>query len=110
MKRTSLIIAGAVTLLFGVVSAPHDADARRIGGVNRAHVGHVHVRPVGVARRVTRRNIRRDGRWVNGVWVVGGVASSVAVGTASNCGYYWRRWRETGKAYWRDQYREHGCG
>jgi hypothetical protein len=107
MKRTSLVAAGALTLLFGAVSVAPDADARRLGGgIGRAHVGHVHVRPNGVARRVTRRNIRRPGRWVNGVWIVGGVASSVAVGTASNCGYYYRRWKETGSAYWRDRYAE----
>ncbi|WP_439544061.1 hypothetical protein [Hyphomicrobium sp.] len=108
MKRIPLIFAGALAFLFGAVSVAPDADARRLGGgMRHANVGKVHVRPAGVARRVTRRNVRRAGRWVNGVWVVGGVAASVAVGTASNCGYYYRKWKATGSAYWHDRYVEH---
>jgi hypothetical protein len=106
------LAAGAFALCFGLFSFSPDADARRIGG--RAHIkagkiSHSHPRARHAARHVA-RDVRRAGRWVNGVWIVNGVAASVAVGTASNCGYYWRKWRETGSAYWRDQYRDHGCG
>jgi hypothetical protein len=99
------IAAGALALFAGLITLAPEAEARRIGRVHvRPHInGHnIHVRP----RRVVRRNVRRAGRWVNGVWVVGGVASSVAVGTASNCGYYWRKWNETRSAYWHERYVE----
>ena len=88
------------------------ADARRLGGV-RPHVnaGKIarNVRVVRPVRVVNRTVVRRPGRWVNGVWVVSGVAASVAVGTASNCNYYYRKWKETGSSYWRDRYHE-SCG
>jgi hypothetical protein len=101
MTKTTLFLAGALALVVGVASIAPDADARRVGGVRRAHVGHVHVHPNGVARRT----VRRAGRWVNGVWIVNGVAASVAIGS-TNCSYYWRRWKETGSAYWHDRYYE----
>lgn len=101
------ILAAAIAFLIAIFCAAPQADARRIGGV--------HVRPhiAGPGRiyhpraRVAVRNARRAGRWVNGVWIVNGVAASVAVGTASNCGYYWRKWKETGSSYWHDRYYEH---
>src|SRR5262245_24286662 len=98
------IIAMAVAL--GAFLAPPDADARKIGKsrIKAGKVAH-NIKPYKRARKAV-RNVRRAGRWVNGVWVVGGVASSVAVGTASNCGYYWRKWKETGSSYWRERYYE----
>lgn len=106
------LAAGVLALVVGSMSAAPDAEARRLGGVRG--VGHIHpgrvVRPVVrpgrvVARRAYRAGYRA-GRWVNGVWVVNGVAASVAVG-ASSCDYYYRKWRETGSSYWRDQYYAH---
>ncbi len=110
---TTSILAGAIALLISAMSIVPPAEARRLGGAHvRAHVN-AHriargVRPVHRAR-VAARNIRRAGRWVDGVWIVNGVAASVTVGTASNCAYYYRKWNETGRTYWRDQYSEH-CG
>lgn len=109
MPRTSLKIAiGALAVFFGAMEVvPDDADARRFGG--RARVGRINVNrniARNVNRGVVRRNVRRAGRWVNGVWVVNGVAASVAVGTASNCGYYWRKWKATGHSYWHDRWQE----
>jgi len=113
MTKFLPLLAGALALLIGSVCVAPDADARRLGGgrhIGKVHVGKVarHVKPRRVARR-TAHAVRRAGRWVNGVWIVNGVAASVAVGTASNCAYYGRKWRETGSAYWRGQYYEHGC-
>lgn len=105
MKRTTVpIIAGSIAILLGLTTLTPEADARRIARVhvNGHNVAH-YVRP----GRVVRRNVRRAGRWVNGVWIVNGVAASVAVGTASNCGYYRRKWQETRSAYWHDRYVEH---
>jgi len=103
------VLAGVIALFAGMIAVGSDADARRrVGG---GHIGKVHIKPGKVVHvrpgRVVRRNVRRAGRWVNGVWIVNGVAASVAIGTASNCGYYYRKWRETGSAYWRDRYYEH---
>ncbi|HEX2842872.1 hypothetical protein [Hyphomicrobium sp.] len=99
-SRASLVLTIGVLLLS--LAAVPDADARRIGGVHvRSHVGHVHVRP----GRVVGRNYWRRGRWVNGVWVAAGVAATAAaVGTAGNCNYYYRKWKGTGSAYWRNRY------
>lgn len=109
------LAAGALALCFGLMFVSSDADARRLGGRPHIKAGHVahKVKPGKYARSAARhaaRDVRRAGRWVNGVWIANGVAASVAVGTASNCGYYGRKWRETGSAYWRERYREHGCG
>lgn len=107
------LAAGLLALLVGLTTAGSEADARRLGGGR--HIGNAHINAGKIARNVhpynrarhVARDIRRAGRWVNGVWVVNGVAASVAVGTASNCGYYYRKWRETGSAYWHDRYVEH---
>ena len=99
-------IAIALALFVGALCAASEADARKVSrpNVKAGKIAH-NVKKINRARVVT-RNVRRAGRWVNGVWVVGGVASSVAVGTASNCGYYWRKWKETGSSYWRERYYE----
>ena len=47
-----------------------------------------------------------DARRIEGVHVRPHVASNVRVGTASNCNYYYRRWKATGSAYWHDRYYE----
>jgi hypothetical protein len=100
------ILAVAIALLLSALCAVPQADARRFGGVRvRPHIA-PNVRVYHPRARVAARNYRRAGRWVNGVWVVGGVAASVAVGTASNCNYYYRRWKATGSAYWHDRYYE----
>jgi hypothetical protein len=100
------ILAVAIALLLSALYAVPQADARRIGGVHvRPHVTH-NVRVYHPRARVAARNYRRAGRWVNGVWIVNGVAASVAVGTASNCNYYYRRWKETRSSYWHDRYDE----
>lgn len=114
MKSAYLRFASVALLLcFGLVMAGSSADARKLGRghahINAGKITHNHPRARHAARHVA-RDARRVGRWMNGVWVVNGVAASVAVGTASNCGYYWRKWRETGSAYWRERYYEHGCG
>jgi hypothetical protein len=100
------ILAAAIAFLILGLCAVPQADARRIGGVHvRPHIAH----GVGVYRpraRVAGRYVRRPGRWVNGVWIVNGVAASVAVGTASNCNYYYRKWKATGSSYWHDRYYE----
>ena len=103
------LTAGAFALCFGMMAHSPDADAHRLSG--RAHIkagkiAHNHPRARHAARHVA-RDARRAGRWVNGVWVVGGVVASVAVGTASNCAYYNRKWKETRSAYWHDRYDEH---
>jgi len=100
------LAAGAFALCIGLMFANPSAEARKIGR------GHAHINAGKIAHNHPRARhaVRRAGRWVNGVWIVNGVAASVAVGTASNCGYYWRKWRETGSAYWRERYYEHGCG
>jgi hypothetical protein len=114
MKTTTVAIIGSsLAVLIGAIClVPNDAEARRFGGVRaRPHVhARAYVRHPG-ARVVARNNWRygryyRPGRWVNGVWLVNGVAASVAVGTASNCAYYWRQWKATGRSYWRDRYNE----
>jgi hypothetical protein len=103
------IVLGSLALLVGAMFAAPPADARRIGHVHvhphaRAHIAAHNVRYRHGAR-VVARDVRRAGRWVNGVWIVNGVAASVAVG-ATNCSYYWRRWKQTGSAYWHDRYYE----
>jgi hypothetical protein len=55
-----------------------------------------------IRARVAGRYVRHPGRWVNGVWIVNGVAASIAVGIASNCNYYYRKWKETDSSYWND--------
>jgi hypothetical protein len=101
------LVVGALVLFAGAMCVAAEADARgRAGGARgnahaRAHArAHAHVRNVHV-----NRNVRRGGRWVNGVWVAGG-AAAVAAGAASGggCAYYYRKWKETGSAYWRNQY------
>jgi hypothetical protein len=102
MKANVFSIAAAVFLI-GATSVAHQADARRVGGVHAGHhVGGHHYYHGGHYRY----GHYRPGRWVNGVWIVNGVAASVAVGTVSNCAYYNRKWRETGRIYWRDRYYE----
>jgi hypothetical protein len=97
------ILAVAIALAISSVWDVPQADARRIGSVHaRPHVA----RNIGVYRPGLAARHYRRGRWVNGVWVVGGVAASVAVGTASNCNYYYRKWRATGSSYWHDRYYE----
>lgn len=98
-RATSITASALAIVATALLIVPDNADARRIGGVHR--VGHINFNAHNVARRA-----RHVGRWVNGVWVVNGVAASVAVGTASNCPYYRRKWRETGSAYWRDRWQE----
>jgi hypothetical protein len=104
--RTKVAVV-LIPLLAAAMGMAFQAEARRFGG------GHVHARPhvrahvaASSARAAahTVRHVRRAGRWVNGVWVVGGVAASVAVGTASNCSYYYRKWKQTGSSYWRSRY------
>ena len=106
--RSKLMVCSTLALLLAAFCVNSDAEARRLGG---ARIGKVNINAGRVARnvrpaRIARRNVRRAGRWVNGVWVVNGVAASVAVGTGSNCGYYWRKWKSTGSAYWRERYAE----
>jgi hypothetical protein len=91
MKSTIPVVSISI-LFIGVVATVPQADAR----IARAHISATHVRP----------NYRLHGSWVNGVWVVGGVAASVAAGTASNCSYYYQKWENTGRKYWRDRYYE----
>jgi hypothetical protein len=110
---TKSITASAIAVIVVTMCAVTQADARRMGGVRpRARINAnrvVHnITPVHRAR-VAAHNIRPVGRWVNGVWLVNGVAASVAVGTASNCDYYYRKWKATGSSYWRDRYHEN-CG
>ena len=104
---------GSLVLLIGAICAlPDTSDARRIGGFyGRPYAHGAYVRRYPAARAAYWRSGRywRPGRWVNGVWVVNGVAASVAAGTASNCGYYWNRWQATGRPYWRERYNEM-CG
>ena len=107
---TTPIVAGVIAVLVGTMCAVPQADARRLGGVHprahvRAHNVAQNIRPAQRAH-VAGHNIRHAGRWVNGVWIVNGVAASVAVGTASNCSYYYREWKGTGSSYWRDRYHE----
>lgn len=112
MKTITLSVsASLVALLIGTASMSTQADARR--GFHphaRAHVAAHNVRHYNrghVANRYGRR-----GRWVNGVWVAGAVATGVAVGAAAasnTCGYYWNRWKATGSSYWRNRYHD-ACG
>jgi hypothetical protein len=110
MKTTTAAILGTslAVLLCAISFAPNDAEARRLGGVHaRPHVAaRAHVRHPAARVAARHGHYYRRGRWVNGVWVVSGVAASVAVGTASNCAYYWREWKATGRSYWRDRYNE----
>ncbi len=88
-------------IIVSVLAVSSAADARRIGGVHaRPNVAHVHVHP----GRVAGRNYWRRGRWVNGVWVAAGVAATAAAVGTSDCNYYYRKWKGTGSAYWRDRY------
>jgi hypothetical protein len=109
MKAVShSVVAGLIALLIGTSCIATQADARRFAHPQaRAHVA-AHNAGYGHGARVANRAYRRDyrhGRWVNGVWVAGAVATGVAVGAASNsCGYYWNRWKETGSQYWHDRY------
>ncbi|MGE0024214.1 MAG: hypothetical protein AB7S70_11360 [Hyphomicrobium sp.] len=106
------LATGVFVICLGLMFASPGAEARKIGRgahLKAGKIAHSHPRARHAARHIA-RDVRRAGRWVNGVWIVNGVAASVAVGTASNCGYYWRKWRETGSAYWRERYYEHGCG
>jgi len=106
MSVKAIQIIGLAILISAISAVPNDADARRFGGVYaRPYVHRGYVRGYPAARYA----YRRPGRWVNGVWVVNGVAASVAVGTASNCAYYWRNWSVTGRPYWRERYNEM-CG
>ena len=110
MKMTAIAIIGGTlaTLIAATCAVSTDADARRLGGVYaRPYVHAGQIRRYPAARGAYWR--RGAGRWVNGVWVVNGVAASVAVGTASNCAYYWRNWQATGRPYWRERYNEM-CG
>ena len=106
---TPSLIAAFTVLLAGMSCVTTQADARRFAGPHaRAHIAANNVRfnhRARVANRVYRRDYRR-GRWVNGVWVAGAVATGVAVGAAASdtCAYYWNRWKSTGSAYWRDRY------
>ncbi len=87
---TKPMVVATIAAFLGVISIALPADARRVIGV----------------RAYPHAYAYRPGRWVNGVWLVNGVAASVAVGTASNCPYYGRRLRETGRTYWRERYNE----
>jgi hypothetical protein len=112
MRTKTIQMIGLAILISAISAVPNDADARRFGGVHaRPYVHRGYVRAYPAARYAYRRGGRYwgPGRWVNGVWVVNGVAASVAVGTASNCAYYWRNWRVTGRPYWRERYNEM-CG
>ena len=102
------ITAVIIAVIIGTTCAIPQADARRGGVRVRPHVAHS-VRVTHPRARVAARNVRHAGHWVNGVWIVNGVAASVAVGTASNCSYYYREWKATGSSYWRDRYHEN-CG
>jgi putative flippase GtrA len=107
MKIVSrFILTGLIALLIGSCIATQ-ADARRFAHPRaRAHVAAHnvgHINRARVANRVYRRGYRR-GRWVNGVWVAGAVATGVAVGASNSCSYYWNRWHATGSGYWRDRY------
>ncbi len=95
-------LATVVASLAVAFWAVPQADARRIGGVHvRPHVGHVYAHP---GARIARRNYYRRGRWVNGVWVAAGVAATAAAVGTGNCNYYYRKWKNTGSAYWRNRY------
>jgi hypothetical protein len=116
MRTKAIHVIGLAILISAISAVPNDADARRFGGAYARPYGHArYVRHYPAARVAARNAYWRNGRyggagrWVNGVWVVGGVAASVAVGTASNCAYYWRNWRVTGRPYWRERYNEM-CG
>lgn len=107
MKTITLsVFAALMALLIGTASMSTQADARR--GFHPHARGHVAAHNARfnhrarVANRVYRRDYRR-GRWVNGVWVAGAVATGVAA-ASNSCGYYWNRWKATGSAYWRNRY------
>jgi hypothetical protein len=89
---TLLAVAAAVSI--GLAALTPEAVAKKGGGHHAGHAHHHHY-----------HGKYRLGRWVNGVWIVNGVAASVAV-SGNNCGYYYGKWKETGRSYWRDRYYE----
>lgn len=112
---TRSVTTSLIALLVGMSCIPMQAEARRGGGHAhaRAHVAAHNVGRVNGARVVNRHRVAnhhyyRRGRWVNGVWVAGAVATGVAVGASAarnNCSYYWNRWKATGSTYWHDRYK-----
>ncbi len=99
MRKARIPLAVAAAALIGLAGLAPEAVARK-GGKHYGGHGHAHHHYHGGRYRYGKY---RPGRWVNGVWIVNGVAASVAV-AGNNCGYYYRRWKETGSSYWRDRY------
>jgi hypothetical protein len=60
-----------------------------------------------VNRTVNRQYVYRNGRrgyWRNGVWIAVPAVAGATYGYVASCAYEYRRWQNTGSAYWRDRY------
>jgi hypothetical protein len=101
MKTIAAIIICAVAAFFVSTSFDTPAEAKK---VHAPHVGKNFGKSVGRAARNTGRTIGNAARWGgNAVWVGTGVGWGHAKVT-NNCTYYYKRYKETRAAKWKNQY------